>query len=87
MQVCHYFCVTNFWLYNMAASSASFKYISSKCLQNDKLISLIRKHPLLYNTELKEYKDNQLKTIIWRNIALECCLKGGKSIIVQLVSQ
>lgn len=52
--------------------------MSCKIAQSELLIECVRKHAILYDTNLKEYSDAQLKTKIWEKIAKECGFLTGR---------
>lgn len=52
--------------------------MSSKVILDEKLIECVRKHEVLYNTDMKEYSDNGFKLKLWRQIAKSCGIVSGK---------
>ena len=46
----------------------------------EKLAELVRKFPALYNKSVKEFKDNNITSLIWKKIAKEMNLKTGKKL-------
>ena len=49
---------------------------------SEKLINLVREHQEVYNQRLKEYKDTDLTSNIWRSIANELSVDGVKGKLV-----
>lgn len=49
----------------------------------EKLIELIKQHPLLYNVQLESHRDENLKDNIWTNIA-ENINKTGELLLIDV---
>jgi len=42
----------------------------------NKIINLARDHPEIYNQRIKEYKDKEIASNIWKSIANEMSIDG-----------
>jgi len=43
---------------------------------SEKIINLVRDHPEIYNQRMKEYKDKDIASNIWKRIANEMSIDG-----------
>jgi hypothetical protein len=54
-------------------------------MNDDKLITLVREYPVLYDSSHEKYNDRNYKSTIWSKIAEEMETTGKKYIIIYII--